>query len=107
MLEYKAGVYGTEIVVADRWFPSSKTCSECGHVKDKLSLSERTYECQVCGLAIDRDLNAARNLAPNYPGAPGDVKPVKKEALADGLPPVKLPSAKQESSGCQPAMVTV
>ena len=47
---------------ADRWYPSSKTCSGCGTVKAKLALSERTYRCDACGLALDRDVNAARNL---------------------------------------------
>lgn len=45
------------------FYPSSKTCSACGAAKAKLSLSERTYRCEHCGLQIDRDLNAARNLA--------------------------------------------
>jgi putative transposase len=66
-LTYKTGWYGTELVVADRWFPSSKTCSGCGAVKEELDLSERTYTCSTenggCGLVIDRDLNAAVNLA--------------------------------------------
>ena len=62
-LEYKAGWYGTELVVASRWFASSKTCSECGNVKADLTLSDRTYDCAVCGLSIDRDVNAAINLA--------------------------------------------
>ena len=63
ILEYKAAWYGTELVVADRWFASSKTCSGCGHKKDTLLLSERTYRCEACGLETDRDLNAAINLA--------------------------------------------
>lgn len=62
-LDYKSGWYGSRVVKADRWFPSSKTCSGCGAVKTKLHLSERTYECDSCGLVIDRDLNAAVNLA--------------------------------------------
>lgn len=62
-LEYKTAWYGTELVVADRWFPSSKTCSGCGTVKADLTLSDRVYECSPCGLVIDRDLNAAVNLA--------------------------------------------
>jgi putative transposase len=61
-LEYKALIYGTRVVVADRWFPSSKTCSNCHAVKDVLSLAERTYQCSSCGVEIDRDLNAAKNL---------------------------------------------
>ena len=62
-LEYKAKWYGAELVVADRWFPSSKTCSGCGHVKDDLPLDERTYHCEKCELVLDRDVNAAINLA--------------------------------------------
>ena len=49
--------------MADRWYPSSKTCSGCGAVKTKLALSERTYTCDTCGLVLDRDVNAALNLA--------------------------------------------
>ena len=62
-LEYKAEWNGGRVIVADRWFASSKTCSGCGAVKTKLALSERTYVCTACGLVMDRDVNAARNLA--------------------------------------------
>jgi putative transposase len=62
-LAYKSGWYGSRLVVADRWYPSSKTCSRCGLVKAELSLSERVFRCDGCGLVLDRDLNAARNLA--------------------------------------------
>ncbi|MBW5487166.1 IS607 family element RNA-guided endonuclease TnpB, partial [Streptomyces bambusae] len=55
--------HATRIVVADRWYPSSKTCSGCGAAKAKLPLHVRTYECDACGLVIDRDDNAALNLA--------------------------------------------
>ncbi len=61
-LEYKCGWYGSELVVVSRTFPSSKMCSQCGHRKKELSLSEREYHCEQCGLEIDRDLNAALNL---------------------------------------------
>lgn len=73
LLEYKAGWYGVELVVADRWFASSKTCSGCGHVKETLLLSERVYRCEACDLELDRDLNAAVNLArwPERPAATG------------------------------------
>jgi putative transposase len=54
---------GSILVAADRFFPSSKTCSDCGTVRAKLALSERIFTCQACGVAIDRDLNAAVNLA--------------------------------------------
>src|SRR5829696_1421465 len=60
---YKTDWYGSRLVVADRFYPSSKTCSVCGWVKAKLTLTERTYTCETCGLQLDRDLNAARNLA--------------------------------------------
>ena len=65
LFEYKGRWFGTELVVADRWYPSSKTCSnpDCGNVKDTLLLSERTYHCDECGLELDRYLNAAVNLA--------------------------------------------
>lgn len=62
-LEYKTAWHGGRVIVADRWFASSKTCSGCGAVKAKLLLSERTYVCTSCGMVADRDLNAARNLA--------------------------------------------
>jgi putative transposase len=62
MLAYKTGWNGGTLLVADRWFPSSKQCSGCGTVKTKLGLSERVYRCERCGLAVDRDVNAARNL---------------------------------------------
>jgi putative transposase len=62
-LEYKAAWYGTEVVVADRWFPSSKTCSGCGTINANLKLSDRVYDCGDCGLVIDQDVNAAVNLA--------------------------------------------
>ncbi len=62
MLSYKTAWNGGTLITADRWFPSSKTCSGCGHVKAKLALSERIYDCDACGLILDRDVNAARNL---------------------------------------------
>jgi putative transposase len=62
-VEYKTAWAGGTLIVADRWFASSKTCSGCGAVRAKLALSERTYCCTACGLVMDRDLNAAVNLA--------------------------------------------
>ncbi|MHA2042193.1 MAG: RNA-guided endonuclease InsQ/TnpB family protein [Candidatus Thorarchaeota archaeon] len=61
-LEYKCAWYGSMLITAPRLFPSSKRCSSCGHRRKELSLSEREYHCEVCGLRIDRDLNAALNL---------------------------------------------
>jgi putative transposase len=60
-LTYKAELYGSNLFVADRWFPSSKTCSTCGKVKETLELSERSWVC-ACGAEHDRDVNAAINL---------------------------------------------
>jgi len=87
-------------VVADRWMPSSKTCSACGAVKAKLRLSERTFQCEHCGLVIDRDLNAARNLANLVAGfdpeSPGEEKTARQKprkaspagrGIAAGRPP--------------------
>lgn len=62
-MQYKCEWNGIELVQADRFYPSSKTCSGCGMVKDDLKLSDRTYRCQCCGLVIDRDYNAAINLS--------------------------------------------
>lgn len=61
MIEYKAKLRNNIIVIANRFFPSSKTCSHCGKIKENISLSERVFECE-CGLVIDRDLNASLNL---------------------------------------------
>lgn len=61
-LTYKARMYGAQLVVADRWFPSSKTCSCCGVVKPTLALSQRAFSCDACGFVADRDHNAACNL---------------------------------------------
>jgi putative transposase len=61
-LEYKAQWHGSRLVVAERFFPSSRMCSQCHHVKDELPLSERVFHCDVCGFECDRDLNAALNL---------------------------------------------
>lgn len=72
MLDYKTCWNGGTLTRADRWFPSSKTCSTCGTAKATLSLAERTFECTTCGTRIDRDLNAAINLA-RIPRAPAGV----------------------------------
>jgi putative transposase len=66
-LTYKAAWYGSRVVLADRWEPSSKTCSGCGWVDEELTLSDRTFRCRnplvACGLVLDRDQNAAINLS--------------------------------------------
>lgn len=59
---YKGQWYGCQVILAPRFYPSSKRCSHCGHIKVEMNLSERIYICDHCGLMIDRDLNAAINL---------------------------------------------
>ena len=62
MLQYKCAWYGRDLVVVNRWWPSSKTCSTCGHLTDQLALSVRNWPCQRCGSWHDRDVNAAKNI---------------------------------------------
>jgi len=62
-LKNKRASAGGQVFIASRWFPSTKRCSGCGHVKKRMPLKHRTYQCLACGLVIDRDLNAALNLA--------------------------------------------
>ncbi|WP_433496527.1 RNA-guided endonuclease InsQ/TnpB family protein [Sphaerimonospora sp. CA-214678] len=90
-LEYKAARYGRHLVVIDRWFPSSKTCSACGHLLARLSLDIRTWQCPACGTRHDRDVNAAKNILAaglavsacggdvRQSGSPRVLSPVKQE----------------------------
>jgi putative transposase len=79
MLDYKQSHYGTKLEVVDRWYPSSKTCSVCGHVQD-MKLSDRVFNCGACLNSIDRDLNAAINLekADNHLAKPKEKKSIKR-----------------------------
>jgi putative transposase len=61
-LQYKAARAGRRLIVIDRWYPSSKTCSACGHLLAELSLSARAWQCPSCGTRHDRDVNAAKNI---------------------------------------------
>jgi putative transposase len=63
MLRYKAAWYGAELTLADRFYPSTRRCSACGALAEKLMLSQRTFHCGACGHEADRDGNAATNLA--------------------------------------------
>jgi putative transposase len=93
-LTYKAQWAGVRLIVADRWFASSKTCSGCGAAKAKLGLSERMFTCGACGFVLDRDENAARNLAALAAAGTGelrreqpdrtDVRPARLAAVAVG-----------------------
>jgi putative transposase len=95
-LTYKCQWYGSELVVHDRFMPSSKTCSECGEVKDSLLLSDRTFCCEGCGHEQDRDLNAAINLRP----------PVRRFLRTEaGALAVGKPTAKLRPMKCEPNAV--
>lgn len=74
-VRYKAGWYGLELIEADRWFASTKTCSGCGNVKAVMGLGQRAYECPCCGIMLDRDVNAAINLA-RWPGRNNVMSPL-------------------------------
>jgi putative transposase len=98
-LSYKAAWYGSRVVVVSRWEPSSKTCSGCGWVDDDLTLTDRVFRCEQsgCGLVMDRDLNAAINLA-KLAGSSSESLNACGEASADCSreAAVKLASVKQE-----------
>ena len=66
ILKYKSEWNGFELFKIDRWFPSTKVCNKCKHVKDDISLDERTYHCYECGYECDRDMNAAYNIRDYY-----------------------------------------
>jgi putative transposase len=75
MLEYKAARYGQRVIVIDRWYPSSKTCSACGHLLASLSLKTRHWTCPSCGTRHDRDVNAAKNILAAGLAVAGDTFP--------------------------------
>ena len=107
-LGYKGPLHGTAIVQASRWFPSSKRCSHCGHIKAELSLSERTYRCDVCGFVCDRDLNAALNLM-QYPGLPDNWGNRSPYALVGDLANTggTKPASRVVDQGTKPAQTHV
>jgi putative transposase len=99
-LEYKCQRYGRQLVVIDRWYPSSKTCSACGHLLAQLTLGTRHWTCPSCGARHDRDINAAKNILAagqaviacgadvSHPGASPVQSAVKQEAqpVTAGIP---------------------
>ncbi len=78
-LKYKAKLKGNLILENDRWFASSKTCSNCGNVKKDLTLKDRVYICDECGFKADRDLSASINLHNQLPRVYREVKSVESE----------------------------
>jgi putative transposase len=105
MLEYKCERAGRHLIVIDRWYPSSKTCSACGHLLASLSLSTRTWRCPSCGTRHDRDINAARNVIAAglavARGSPGDA--CGGDVRRPGSPRPQSP-AKQETPGASPGI---
>lgn len=107
-LAYKSAWYGSTLVAVDRYFPSSKTCSGCGVIKDTLSLGERVFMCDACGLSLDRDENAALNLRTFVlkelgivllPEGLREVTPDREEGSGPSTTGVKPASLKQEATG--------
>src|SRR5215469_14239617 len=96
-LSYKAAWYGCQVLVASRWEPTSKTCSGCGWVDDDLSLADRTFRCDQCGQMLDRDLNAAINLAKLAGSSPDRQNACGEDGSGQRLAAlVKLSPMKQE-----------
>ena len=103
-IEYKAAMNGVRVEVAGRFYPSSKTCSCCGHLRDDLTLKERTYVCPHCGTVIDRDLNAALNLlslitskvGTDYPElTPADLTALHSRFVLNGIATSKVETGRQ------------
>jgi putative transposase len=96
-ITYKASWAGALVVEAQRFYPSSKTCSVCGHIKQDLTLADRTYVCSNCGLVIDRDLNAATNLK-NLAPSSGVTACGETVSPLGGVEHLMAVSSKQESN---------
>lgn len=98
-LAYKAEWYGRTIVVIDRFFPSSKTCNNCGYIKEDLSLKDREWECESCKVHIDRDLNASLNILQQGLNMTGlGAKSVIKQKQVESLTLVKAKKPEAHSS---------
>jgi len=105
MVEYKAARYGRHVIVVDRWFPSSKTCSACGHLLAALSLSTRHWTCPSCGTLHDRDINAAKNiLAAGLAAAGGDPGDACGADVRHSGSPRVQSAVKQEPLGASPGI---
>lgn len=107
-IEYKSLLNGVKVLKADRFYPSSKTCSRCGHIKHDLKLSERTYHCDKCGAVIDRDYNASLNLlslitkkqiGADYPeSTPEDLTVLLFRFARNGIATSKVETGRQRKS---------
>jgi putative transposase len=105
MTEYKAARAGRTVIVVDRWFPSSKTCSACGHLLAELSLSTRHWQCPSCGTRHDRDINAAKNIlaAGLAVGTGNGAHACGADVRPQGTP-LRQPAVKQEPQGVSPGI---
>jgi putative transposase len=110
MLDYKTTWSGGALIVADRWYPSSKTCSACGWRKPSLTLAERTFRCDACGLSLGRDVNAAINLrdlaasgAESLNACGGDVRPGPAGQTPMKQEPGTAPASQTGTAAGQPA----
>ncbi len=110
-LVYKTSWYGSRLVVADRWYPSSRTCSGCGRRNPSLTLSDRTFTCPSCGLAVDRDVNAAVNLRDLVAASASETQNARggdrKTALARQVPVKREPGTARagQTGGAIPSRV--
>jgi putative transposase len=105
MIEYKAERAGRHVVVTGRWYPSSKTCSACGHLLAELSLNTRHWTCPACRTLHDRDINAAKNIAAAGRAVagvtPGDACGADVRRQGSSLP---RSAVKQEPQGASPGI---
>lgn len=107
-IEYKAATNDVKVLKVDRFYPSSKTCSVCGAVKENLTLRDRTYRCDKCGAVFDRDYNASRNLlgqlvnhkiGTDYPeSTPADLTALLSRFFVNGIATSKVETGKQQKS---------
>jgi putative transposase len=105
MVEYKAARAGRHLIVIGRWYPSSKTCSACGHLLAELSLKTRTWQCPSCGTRHDRDVNAAKNIlaAGLAVGTGNGAHACGADVRPQGTP-LRQSAVKQEPPGVSPGI---
>ncbi len=99
MVEYKSQRYGRRLIVIDRWHPSSKTCSACGHLLASLSLGTRHWTCPSCGTRHDRDINAAKNILAAGLAASACGADVRPQGIS-----LRQSAVKQEPPGASPGI---
>ena len=98
-MEYKGQLYGCQVILANRFYPSTKRCSQCGHTRVGMDLSERVYICENCGLKIDRDLNAAINLEQLTTGSSPE-RYACRQSVSPGYQAVLVEAGTEQQSTC-------